>query len=241
MFFLFSGEGPTDLGRGSSGNQISEQTDFEPGPMAIIANKVIEEKLGYPILEGHCGFISENLLGERARANKSARSLRTPRKKEDKQTGYFFRNAQVLAQVAKEEAVKRGVDVIAILFRDSDGTQSAGRGNWDTKWRSIVGGFSSEGYEYGVPMMPKPKSEAWLICSIKSNPYQHCDLLEDRSGNDRSPNALKDELEALMVSIGSFEQIAEWFDTNKISMPSFKAFKARLEEVISSIIRSGAR
>ena len=47
-------------------------------------------------------------------------------------------------------------------------------------------------------MIPKPKSEAWLICALKRDPYQVCERLEARSGNDQSPNSLKRELEQLL-------------------------------------------
>jgi len=43
----------------------------------------------------------------------------------------------------------------------------------------------------GVAMIPKPKSEAWLLCALKNKPYESCEKLEDRSGNDDSPNSLK--------------------------------------------------
>ena len=44
----------------------------------------------------------------------------------------------------------------------------------------------------------KPKSEAWLLCAWKYHSYGGCESLEDRSGNDNSPNNLKDELEELL-------------------------------------------
>jgi hypothetical protein len=47
-------------------------------------------------------------------------------------------------------------------------------------------------------MIPKPKSEAWIICALKANPYLGCDPLEDRSGNDNSPDSLKGKLARLL-------------------------------------------
>jgi hypothetical protein len=86
-------------------------------------------------------------------------------------------------------------------------------------------------------MIPKPKSEAWLICAWKNHPYQGCEALEGRSGNDTSPNNLKDELDELLdeeVTADSLrEKVGESFDIDRIKMPSFKAFRDRLEEVIT--------
>ena len=85
-------------------------------------------------------------------------------------------------------------------------------------------------------MIPMPKSEAWLICAWKKNPYQGCQALEGRSGNDKSPNSLKRELSRLLdddVGPASLcQKIEQSFDASSVDMTSFKAFKERLEEVI---------
>ena len=85
-------------------------------------------------------------------------------------------------------------------------------------------------------MIPKPKSEAWVICAVK-NKYSSCDALEDRSGNDDSPNSLKDELANHLGSLPNREELCQMvedrvIDIQEIKMPSFIAFRERLEEVI---------
>ncbi len=102
---------------------------------------------------------------------------------------------------------------------------------------AILDGFDEEQFGRGVPMIPKPKSEAWLICALKRDAFQNCHLLESRSGNDNSPNSLKGELKLLL---GDTELIADLcerlrdgrIDIDRIVMPSFAAFRDRLEEVI---------
>ena len=103
----------------------------------------------------------------------------------------------------------------------------------------MLDGFEAEGFTRGVPMIPKPKSEAWLICALKKSPYKDCEDLEDRSGSDRSPNSLKAELSALLgkPSAGELpellcDKVRDSVNINKIKMPSFQAFRSRLEEVI---------
>ncbi|MGP9594840.1 hypothetical protein, partial [Halomonas sp. AOP42-C2-25] len=153
-----------------------------------------------------------------------------------------FNNARALAQCAKELAAEIGDGVIAVLFRDSDGTASAGRGDWQTKYDSILEGFEAEGFSYGIAMMPKPKSEAWLLCALKpDSPYQHCAGLEQASGNDDSPNALKKQLDAALQGQTSADELAETakdgnIQWENIDMPSLDVFKHRVEEVVSRVL-----
>lgn len=238
MFFLLSGEGVSDIGAANGAAAICEGEDFVVGPMAVVVSKVVEAKHDYSILLGTCGFISERSLVQRAGELKAAKKqLRLPGKKQAKETHYFFNNARILARFAKEKATAFDGKVVAILFRDADGTASAGRGDWDHKRKSMLDGFEEEGFDKGVPMIPKPKSEAWLICALKKNPYQGCQLLEGRSGNDRSPNSLKGELAELLGGKVAPEVLCEMidrlFNIDRIKMSSFSAFRDRLEEVIA--------
>ena len=84
-------------------------------------------------------------------------------------------------------------------------------------------------------MLPKPKSEAWLLCAIK-NSYQNCNALENESGNDNSPNNLKTQLETFGLT---HDEICEKIKANKIGiekidMKSFNIFKNRLHEVLDA-------
>ena len=238
MFFLLSGEGITDMGSAKTATTICEGDDFVAGPMAVVVAKVVEARHKYSIIKGACGFISEGSVAHRASELKTAKKkLRLPGKKQAKETRYFFNNARILARFAKEKATALKDEVVTVLFRDSDGTASAGRGEWVDKRESMLNGFEEEGFDKGVPMIPKPKSEAWLICAWKKQPYQRCEALEERSGSDNSPNNLKDELAELLdeeLSPGLLcEKVGQSFDIDKITMPSFKAFRDRLEEVIA--------
>jgi hypothetical protein len=237
MFFLLSGEGPTDIGRAGTEALICEGPDFLHGPMALIVAQIVEAQRRYWILGGACGFVSEKSLAERAKRLRAVgKGIGLPGKKRAKETRYFFNNARALAEIAKEKATEVQDEVAAVLFRDSDGTASAGRGEWANKRQSMLDGFAEEGFKKGVPMIPKPKSEAWLICAFKSQPYQNCEALEERSGNDGSPNSLKRELEVLLGGETDRESLNDRvnseFDIGQITMPSFIAFKERLAEVI---------
>jgi hypothetical protein len=239
MYFLFSGEGATDLGEGMPGPVIAEGDAYQHGPMAVFVDQIVEHRHSYsPLGTGHCGYVSEHHLAARAVELKAAKkAVRLPGAKQPKETRYFFNTARLLSRFAREKATKRGDDVVAVLFRDSDGTASAGRGLWDEERQSMLDGFADEGFARGVPMIPKPKSEAWLICALKANPYEGCEALEERSGNDRSPHSLKAELENILREPASRERLralvsARAIDFGQIQMPSFSAFRTRLEAVI---------
>jgi hypothetical protein len=239
MYFLLSGEGPTDIGLCANGAQNCDGPEHEEGPMAMIVSQIVEGRLGFSFLEsGYYGFVSKSTLVSKASKFKAhKKSLRLPGQKKAKETAYFYRNARALALCALEKEAKLTQDVVAVLFRDSDGTASASRGLWTDKRDSMLQGFDDENYARGVPMIPKPKSEGWIICAVKRNPYQACEALEDRSGNDDSPNSLKKELVEILKGHTSREELRELvttrkIDFNRIDMPSFNEFRIRLEEVI---------
>ena len=74
---------------------------------------------------------------------------------------------------------------------------------------------------------------------MKEHPYNGCDALEERSGNDNSPNSLKDELSGICGGLPSREELCQMVrerqvDVDQIAMPSFTAFKMRLDQVLQS-------
>ncbi|MGO8900346.1 MAG: hypothetical protein ACLQU5_18645 [Isosphaeraceae bacterium] len=239
MYFLFSGEGATDLGLGLPGTLIAEGDQYRHGPMTVFADRIVESPHRYSPLQSRCcGYISEHDVAARGHELKAARKmLALPGAKVPKETRYFFNTARLLSRFARDKGAERNDDVVAVLFRDSDDTASAGRGLWPDKHKSMLDGFAEEGFSRGVPMIPKPKSEAWIICALKDNPYVGCDPLEDRSGNDRSPNSLKGELERLLGEPATRELLLSKIEDGSIdchrnTMPSFLSFRRRLEEVI---------
>ncbi|MFA6012740.1 MAG: hypothetical protein WC799_22305 [Desulfobacteraceae bacterium] len=240
MYFLLSGEGQTDMGRCPDNINVCEGSRHLSGPMAIIVSQIVEQRLGFSFMDTQrYGFVSEKELVNKASVLKSIKKpLMLTGQKKKQETGYFYRNARALALCAKEKEAELGDQVIAVFFRDSDGTASADRGLWKDKWDSMIRGFNDEGFDRGVPMMPKPKSEAWIICAIKKNPYQGCNALEERSGNDKSPKALKKELAEILGALPTREMLCGMvndgtIDINRIDMPSFQAFRSVLLDKLS--------
>lgn len=233
MKLLLSGEGPTDLGVNQA---VAGGVEFVPGPMAHVVDRLLETHVGYSILKwqelgGDCvSYVGESELASLGKPG----SPLFPGVKFGKGTALFTRNAQVLGLKAIEEARGAAVPIIAVLFRDGDGTRSVSRTDWEQKVASIERGFELVKFNAGVPMVPRPKSEAWLLCALKPQPYAHCDSLEEAPGNDASPNSLKRRLEALVGHEAPAAEQSEWVQTGlvdpqRIEMPSFRRVREALD------------
>lgn len=240
MILLLSGEGKTDMGQNVPS---ATGVHFQPGPMAWIVDRLLENHpaVNYSLLGVHelggepVLFVDEKEISQRGRPG--PRLLRGI--KYGKETALFTRNAQVLGLIAKEVQKEKNGAVVAVLFRDTDKTNAAPSNEWKEKFTSIKRGFGLVDFPQGVPMVPLPKSEAWLICALKEDPYQRCNCLEDAPGNDNSPNALKAVLERLVGRSPSAEEQVEWVkngtvDPERIEMPSFMNFKAELQRAVDA-------
>jgi len=236
MYFLFSGEGSTDTGSGNVIDTICEGDNYEPGPMAVITDQLYRSKHGKSFIsDRQCGFISKNALQKKAKTSRpEKKSPKLPGKKRAKETGYFYHNARALALWAKEKQNVRKETVTGVLFRDCDSQQ---RGVWQDKWQSMLNGFMDASFDHGVPMLPKPISEAWLLCALGKKPYQNCAALEIRSSSPSAKNPIKADLRKKCDGKISRSDLCTLIESGKvdalrINMPSFNAFKSRLIEVI---------
>lgn len=245
MIVILSGEGKTDFGQCTNAQGICSGEDYQLGAMAIIVDKMLAERMNYSIRETTPDlflFVSEAALKEREEQRKNeSRKVSFTGKKRGQETGYFHINAWVFAEIAQTIEKERNDDAIAILFRDCDGTRSSKVGLWKAKWDSMINGFQRAGFSHGVPMLPKPKSEAWLICAYKNQPYQNCSQLEDLPGNDDSPNSAKNQLDVIFGEHKAATELSEWleenpFDFNACEMPSFKKFRDKLKDVLDDIL-----
>ena len=234
MRLLLSGEGPTDLGhdKPSTGGMA-----FVPGPMAWVVDKLLERHhTKYSLLDAHqTGADCVTHIHETALAALGKRgSPLFPGVKFGKGTAFFTRNAQALGLLDKQTCAQEAQPVLAVLFRDGDGVQATSSGEWRENVDSMHRGFAMVDCDTGVPMVPRPKSEAWLLCALRTPGYANCVPLEEASGNDASPNSLKKQLAALRGGADpSAEQQADWVKTGavdplRIDMPSFNEFKKSL-------------
>lgn len=243
MKLLISGEGTSDLGACNNAQGQCSDEFFNPGPMAVWLARLWEESFKYNLLDSPetLVFVSETALDQKSKqAGHRMKSQRS--KKQPVETGLYFNNARQLGLMAKQLAADGQVPVMAVLFRDADGTRSAPGQLWQTKWNSILDGFSVAMFDFGVPMLPMPKSEAWLLCAGKTARHSHASL-ESISGNDDSPHSAKKQLDEFFGGHQVADQLADWCQENPtdwanlLTMPSFKAFFERFQEVATSLLR----
>jgi hypothetical protein len=243
MKLLISGEGARDLGACNHAQGVCSDEFFNPGPMAVWLERMWEELLHYKLLDipGAVWFVSEAALAHQAKqAGKRMQPLRSKRKPAE--TGLYFSNARQLGSMAKLLAEEGQEPVMAVLFRDADGTHSAPGQMWQTKWNSMLNGFSAASFDFGVPMLPMPKSEVWLLCAGKTTRHSHASL-EGISGNDASPRSAKRQLDEFFGGDQAADQLVRWCQENPadwshlLTLPSFKAFFERFQEVASRLLR----
>ena len=245
MKLLISGEGPTDLGACNNAQGQCSDENLNRGPMAVWLARLFEERFHYNLLDMPEAVIYVSKTALNQKSKQSGKRLQTLRSKnKSAETGFYYNNAFQLGIMAKELSVhNNSVPVMAVLFRDADGTQNAQGQHWQTKWDSILYGFSASSFEFGVPMVPKPKSEVWLLCAGKSGSHS-CHHLENVSGNDDSPNSAKNQLDKFFGDKKSAAQLSEWAENNPenwdnlLTMPSFKAFYERFKIVADDILKS---
>jgi len=214
--------------------------------MTCVLDTLIESSMGYSVLDTQgYEYLSESHLEDceqRRRGNR--KGLFLPGKKAGQETGYFYVNAWILAQETLELEAQRNDRAIAVLFRDTDGTRSTRNGLWQAKWDSMLHGFARGGLEdRGVPMLPKPKSEAWLLCAFEGPAYQDCATLEEITGNDRGANPAKDRLEKATGGATRDDLVHRLkeqpfdHDATAQQMPSFASFRERLLAALEALRR----
>lgn len=242
MRLLVSGEGPSDMGACNNAQGKCSDGDFSPGPMTIWLQRLWTALLNYDLLSipEAVIFVSETALDQASKQG-GGRMQRLRGKSKAAETGLHYGNAKQLGLMAKALETPDGPPLMAVLFRDTDGTRSAPGQLWQTKWQSMLDGFSAAEFDFGVPMVPKPKSEAWLLCASRQGHHSHA-ALEDISGNDNAPNSAKRQLDQALDGYQSAADLAQWCedhppDWHRLNtMPSFKAFFDRFHTVAQSIL-----
>ena len=237
---VVTGEGPTDMGICKRQLPVCTYDDYEIGPVMLLLNKLLEqhlppwntEQLDFTHPEKYVIFIYRDWFNNQMKTNRLIR----PSKKVFKG---FVEHAQRAAQLARY--AKNNECQIAAYFHDTDGTRSQSN-NREFLINAIKEGFRAMDFsDYGVPVVPKPKSEAWFLCAFKANPYQHCNSLENElSGNDCSPEKSPKVLlaQALGTDCCSRDLLCEnacCIEINKLDMPSFNEVRENMKRAIAAI------
>lgn len=231
MKCLLLGEGPTDLGA----NDDFAVPRFRKGPMTFAIDAVADRR--------GVGGIDYTLLsrGDVSRGIKQSRRGISARPKEvDSELRSIYQSAWYLGK----NALATGKDM-AVFFHDPDRTRSAPRDQARRLEKAMDAGFAVEGFRAGVPMIPVPRSEAWLLAYFqkglpRQSAYNHSERFEDLPANDQSPNSAK---KLLQDAVGAeseadtyskvMDEIAD-LDWSQVKMPSFNHFRERLESVLDA-------
>ena len=187
-------------------------------------------------------FAEHDLADKRRSLPRRSGTPFLPGKKKGPNSAVYGKNAYVLGILAREK-VPDG-NFIVVYFRDNDGASSNDKkATYSSKISAMQQGFDKAECYTGVPMVPRPKSEAWILCALTKN-YQNCASLEERSGNDDSPNSLKKELKDVFRDRYKQEVNAETLnehvanndiDPVRISMPSYDAFRLAFDKACEII------
>jgi len=225
MRFFIIGEGSSDLCDRKSG---------EPG---FLANALVQ----LARLDGEENVELEGVPYVRLVAF-SGRSQRAPRamlmrgnKRMSGKLADVERRAEALGRYARQHGEGDG----AVMFADCDFTHS--EVNAPDRYHlqmiaSIENGFSAaESFRNGVAMVPKMRSECWLLCKYQRNPYASGAQFEKLPANDKARNDAKKVLSAFlripvdkMYSQHIYADTIEW---NRVDCPSFNFFKRRFRYV----------
>ena len=235
---LVTGEGSSDMGGSNNGQPISTGEFYNLGPMALLAVRLLqkiipdwnEDNIDFQSPNNWMTCISGNELARQAKGVRKHR----PSTKLKKGFVEHANRATTMAGYAKDNGHQ-----LAFYFHDTD------KFDFDDFHQSIMLGFNGIDGVHGIPMLPKPTSEAWFICGRKQDPYAHCTALEtELSGNDAASNenAPKKVLARFLGQEATTEQQYEMvtgIDITRIDMPSYNQFKTDLIKAIEGVCGHG--
>jgi len=244
---LVTGEGPTDIGFSQTGQNLSTNEQFGKGPFYRLLERML---LRYMPNWNSDQFDTTNPIKatyvSHGHLSRQGKELTKGNKKyrlagSGKVKGFIglTRQAKELAKLASELGCE-----MAFYFHDTDGNnqeKSSASRLQEKMVNAAKQGFVSGGFENCIAMVPKPTSEAWLICSCKENAYEACGKLERTlSGNDESPPEQSPKL-VLKNIIGAaytdpiLHQKIEELDLERMNMPSFNQFRDDMKQAIRII------
>ncbi|MFH0825241.1 MAG: hypothetical protein V2B18_21020 [Pseudomonadota bacterium] len=202
---ILSGEGNSDFG------ELDHLTkEFTPGPIALLTEN---------ILAWHHKVDVSFKFRTRAELKRYPMTLKGKKKKTGIATGRGHSDlAYKLACVAKENRCD-----VAILMRD------ARKSEYDTVYQEIKDGFSAAKFDSGIPAVPVPESEAWIVsCIVPERSHRVEDCSRD----------MKVILEELLKSRNRPHNKETWCEitagcrVDSVKSPSFVQYTKDIEDVV---------
>ena len=134
-----------------------------------------------------------------------------------------------------------------IYFHDLDANTKASVDEiYNDSMNAMNEGFDSVSFPHGVPMIPKTRSESWLLCLLDSDGGVNKRYFEDLPMSDKSPNSGKKVLAAVLdvsedESYSRIEEKRDTFDWTGLQAPSFLVFRDRLKIVSAKLLNLNER
>ena len=242
---LVFGEGPTDMGRSRNAQAYAHGDDLEVGPMLRLAHRLLGRHLPdwnadlFDLQQEHA-IPSVLVAPAEMKSLVKSSAIKLPSKKTKQ--GYLIHSKRgaVLGELAQQTGSLTEAQ-LAIYFHDTDGTNRDPHDPHDLM-QAVNEGFRAAGFAgQGVAMVPQPTSEAWLICSCKVEPYQHCTQLETQlSGNDRSPDRAPKKVLGRLLNNEEYHRgdlwpVVEGIELDRLDMPTFNRFRDDLKQGIRNL------
>lgn len=237
-----TGEGITDMGKCLK-ESVCTGEDLDIGPISLLLFKLITRHLpewnadlfGAQQPKTCFTLLYHTHLSE---ISKKRRRIR-PNKAIPKD---FIEEAQRAEALAYHALTTQ--HEMAAYFHDADGTHSdPATQRRESLKTAIEYGFQAAGLnERGLTLLPQPKSEAWFICAVKPNPYQHCAKLENelRGNDDSSPKrapkeVLGDYLQNPGYNSRDLNELVEQIDVDRLDMSSFNDLRQQVKTAITAL------
>ena len=231
MKCILLGEGETDLGV----KGYAKEPCFKKGPMTLVIDFLAKER---NVLSINYKFLTR---GDVERGLKDSKRKISPRPKDvDSKERSIYLSAWYIGG----KAVSERQDA-AIYFHDPDRTKSEPRDRYARIEKAMNRGFDMVGFDKGIPMVPVPRSEAWLLAYFqkgieKQCAYNKAEWFEGLPASDKSPKSAKKELQKAVGARNeseTYSKVMEEFkniDWKRVDMPSYNRFRARLEFVLDA-------
>lgn len=239
--FILCGEGPTDL--------YYNEIDRKQGPLKDCVDRLLDFFWDYRnYLQFKQVSRTEISLSDKGKPEKKTSIVRGNKNKFPNHH-FIVASAKCLAQKAEETAMendephKWGV----IYFHDLDANTNASVDEiYNASMSAMNEGFDSASFPHGVPMIPKTRSESWLLCLLDSDGGRNAKYFEDLPMSDKSPNSGKKVLAALLnvsenESYSRIEEKRDTFDWTSLQAPSFLVFRDRLKMVSAKLLNQNER
>ena len=157
-----------------------------------------------------------------------------------------MKSSYAFARCLAEKAQMQAADCGAIYFEDMDFGASVDKNDFYRQLiRAVHDGFEAVEFKCGIPMIPKPRSEAWILCIVDENASQKS-YYENLPGKDKDPDSgkkiLADKLGcAVKDNYNALRPILEAYDWQNLKAPSFVFFKNRLSAVSAVLLHRSFR